>query len=88
MTGSAERQAFDSEIFEYWIPRLVADGMDINDVHTVRPQISSWNDWPGAWENVGEGHLALARERLAAGSTVTAGEAFVRASLCFHVGQV
>ena len=88
MTESTERQAFDSEIFEYWIPRLVADGMDINDVHTVRPQISSWNDWPGAWENVGEGHLALANERLAAGSTVTAGEAFVRASLCFHVGQV
>jgi 2,6-dihydroxypseudooxynicotine hydrolase len=88
MSVSEERQAFDSEIFEYWTPRLVADGMDVNDVNTVRPQVASWNDWPGAWEAVGEGHLALARERLAAGSRVTAGEAFVRASLCFHVGQV
>jgi len=88
MTGASERQAFDSEIFEYWIPRLVADGMDVNDVNTVRPQVASWDDWPGAWEAVGEGHLVLARERLAAGSGVTAGEAFVRASLCFHVGQV
>ena len=54
MSASSERQAFDSEIFEYWIPRLVADGMDINDVNTVRPQVSSWEDWPGAWEAVGE----------------------------------
>lgn len=88
MSVSAERQAFDSEIFEYWIPRLVADGMDINDVNTVRPQVSSWEDWPGAWEAVGERYLALAGERLAVASTVTAGEALVRASLCFHVGQV
>ena len=48
MSASSERQAFDSEIFEYWIPRLVADGMDINDVNIVRPQVSSWEDWPGA----------------------------------------
>lgn len=88
MTDSDARKAFDSEVFEYWIPRLVADGMDINDVQTVRPQVTSWDDWPGAWEAVGETHLALARERLSEGSTVTAGEAFVRASLCFHVGQV
>jgi 2,6-dihydroxypseudooxynicotine hydrolase len=88
MTGSDARKAFDSEVFEYWIPRLVADGMDINDVHTVRPQVTSWDDWPGAWEAVGESYLALARQRLADGGAVTAGEAFVRASLCFHVGQV
>ncbi len=88
MSGSDERQAFDSEIFEYWIPRLVADGMDVNDVNTVRPQISSWDDWPGAWEAVGDNYLNLARDRLAYGSAITAGDAFVRASLCFHVGQV
>lgn len=88
MSVSAESQGFDSEIFEYWIPRLVADGMDINDVQTVRPQVSSWADWPGAWDAVGETYLALGRQRLAEGSVVTGGEALVRASLCFHVGQV
>ena len=78
MSGSDERQAFDSEIFEYWIPRLVADGMDVNDVNTVRPQISSWDDWPGAWEAVGDNYLNLARDRLAYGSAISAGDAFVR----------
>lgn len=83
-----DNRAFDNEVFEYWIPRLVADGVDANDVQTVRPKVSGWDDWPGAWAEVANSHLALARDRLAAGSSVTAGEAFVRASLCFHVGQV
>ncbi len=88
MTGSDAEKAFDSEVFEYWIPRLVADGMDVKDVNKVRPQVASWDDWPGAWEKVGDTYLSLARERLSQGSAVSAGEAFVRASLCFHVGQV
>lgn len=88
MSANDARQAFDSEVFEYWIPRLVADGVDANDVQTVRPNVTSWDDWPGAWAEVASAHLAMARERLAGGSKVTAGEAFVRASLCFHVGQV
>jgi hypothetical protein len=88
MTGSDAEKAFDSEVFEYWIPRLVADGMDVKDVNKVLPQVASWDDWPGAWEKVGDTYLSLARERLSQGSAVSAGEAFVRASLCFHVGQV
>jgi 2,6-dihydroxypseudooxynicotine hydrolase len=88
MSATDDRQAFDNEVFDYWIPRLVADGVDANDVQMVRPNVTSWDDWPGAWAKVAEAHLSLARERLAAGSLVTAGEAFVRASLCFHVGQV
>ena len=79
---------FDAEIFDYWIPRLVADGVDANDVQTVRPHVSSWDDWPGAWSNVGNEYLKIADTRLSDKSTITASEAFVRASLCFHVGQV
>lgn len=86
--SDAANASFDSEVFEYWIPRLVADGVDANDVQAVRPNVKSWDDWPDAWAAVAERHLSLANERLAAGSRITAGEAFVRASLCFHVGQV
>lgn len=88
VTSPDERKDFDSEVVEYWIPRLVADGVDINDVLTVRCRVTSWDDWPAAWENVGESYLALGQQRLDDFGTVTAGEAFVRASLCFHVGQV
>ena len=79
---------FDTEVFNYWIPRLVADGVDANDIQAVRPNVANWRDWPVAWASVAEDNLNLARERLKAGHSVTAGDAFVRASLCFHVGQV
>ena len=79
---------FDTEIFDYWIPRLVADGIDANDIQTVRPHISGWDDWPGAWADLAEGYLRIADTRLAGQSGISAGEALVRASLCFHVGQV
>lgn len=88
MTTANGQPSFDDEIFEYWIPRLVADGVDANDIQSVRPHITNWDDWPVAWSVVADGHLNLAHTRLSEGSPVTAGEAFVRASLCYHVGQV
>jgi len=88
MTTATGQPSFDDEIFEYWIPRLVADGVDANDIQSVRPKITNWDDWPVAWSAVADQHYSLAHDRLSNGSLVTAGEAFVRASLCYHVGQV
>jgi 2,6-dihydroxypseudooxynicotine hydrolase len=80
--------AFTEEVFNYWIPRLVADGVDANDIVGVRAKVTDWAGWPDAWAAAGAGHYALAAERLASGHRITAGDALVRASLCYHVGQV
>ncbi len=79
---------FTDEVFNYWIPRLVADGVDANDIVGVRARVHGWPEWPEAWAQAGDAHRALAARRLAAGHRLTAGEALVRASLCYHVGQV
>jgi 2,6-dihydroxypseudooxynicotine hydrolase len=88
MTGEADTQAFTQELFEYWIPRLAADGVDVNDVLTVRARVSGWTDWPSAWADIGDGYRALAADRSAIGHDLSAGEALVRASLAYHCGQV
>ena len=80
--------AFTDEVFNYWIPRLVADGVDANDIVGVRAKVSGWDQWPDAWAKAGDAYKALAVERLAAGHRITAGDALVRSSLCYHVGQV
>lgn len=80
--------SFADEVFRYWIPRLLADGVDPNDIEPVRAKATDWQSWPGAWEAQGRAHLELAKERLAAGHKITAGEAYVRACLCFHFGQI
>jgi 2,6-dihydroxypseudooxynicotine hydrolase len=88
MAGETDAQAFTQELFEYWIPRLAADGVDVNDVLTVRARVTGWADWPAAWADIGDDYRALAATRLADGNGVSAGEALVRASLAYHCGQV
>ena len=80
MPADAKNDAFTDEVFNYWIPRLVADGVDANDIVGVRATVSDWAGWPEAWAKAGDAHQALASERLAAGHRITAGDAFVRAS--------
>lgn len=78
----------NAEVFQYWIPRLVADGVDPNDIEAVRTQVKLWEEWPKAWGERGDAHRAWAEECLAAGHRITAGEALVRATLCYHFGQI
>ena len=80
--------ALNAEVFQYWIPRLVADGVDPNDIEVVRAHVTRWEEWSKAWAERGDTHQAWARDRLAGGHRITAGEALVRASLCYHFGQI
>lgn len=80
--------AFTNELVRYWIPRLAADGVDYSDIEAVRTQVTTWEDWPRAWAERGTEHVAWARRCLAEGHRLTAGEALVRASLCYHFGQI
>ncbi len=88
MSSERDTQAFTQELFTYWIPRLAADGVDVNDVLTVRARVTGWTDWPAAWAEIGDDYRALAAARAADGHHVSGGEALVRASLAYHCGQV
>src|SRR5215216_1970179 len=58
-----------------WAPRMVSQGIEY------------WDEWLDEWCETGERHLSLAREAEQAGRRLTAGEAFVRAALCFHFAK-
>lgn len=85
---TTESDTFTTELFTYWIPRLAADGVDVNDVLTVRNRVTGWGDWPATWAAIGDDYRALAASRLSDGYSLSAGEALVRASLAYHCGQV
>jgi len=88
MAADTDTETFTAELFNYWIPRLAADGVDVNDVLTVRARVTGWDDWPATWAEIGDDYRALAAARLADGHGLSAGEALVRASLAYHCGQV
>jgi pimeloyl-ACP methyl ester carboxylesterase len=70
-----------------WAPRMVTQGIDYNDFVRTTARIERWEEWLDAWSETGELHLRLAHEAEDAGRTQTAGEAFVRAALCFHFAK-
>lgn len=69
------------------LPRLIGSGVDYNDAMGVISNMKEVADWSRGWEAVGERHEARGDAALAAGNTVTAGEAFFRAAISFHTGQ-
>jgi pimeloyl-ACP methyl ester carboxylesterase len=70
-----------------WAPRFVSQGVDFNDFLSTTATIERWEDWLGAWVETADVHRALAEEAEAAGNGRTAGEAYVRAALCYHFGK-
>jgi 2,6-dihydroxypseudooxynicotine hydrolase len=67
--------------------RMLADGMVLPDVVAARAEVKEWSEWCSFWMRRAGAHEALGEEALARGYRLSAGEHFVRASLCAHYGQ-
>jgi dienelactone hydrolase len=71
----------------HWRPRFVANGIDVNDFDETVAKTTDWKDWGPNWRAVGEVHEALGRDAEQHGRTISATEAYQRASWCFHLGK-
>ena len=74
-------------IFSHFVPRYIATGVDSNDLARLRARIGHWDDWCRVWSDAGAGHAKLAHEAADRGRRVTAAEAWLRASICYHYGK-
>ena len=70
-----------------WGSRLIANGVDYNDFRRVTGALERWEDWLDAWTATADGHREQAEAARAAGHLLSAGEAFVRAAVCFHFAK-
>ena len=69
-------------------PRIIAAGVDYNDLMRIVQRCESNNeDWGKVWEEFGGMHEGIGDEALREGRTITAGEAFARSTVYFHVAQ-
>src|SRR5581483_647296 len=50
-------------------------------------RIQTWAGWHDAWVATGDTHLAIAEEAESRGHLRTAGEAYLRAALCYHYAK-
>jgi pimeloyl-ACP methyl ester carboxylesterase len=72
---------------DHWGPRFIQAGVDANDFARTTARVERWEDWLGAWCGTAEEHVALARDAESAGRLTTAGEAWLRAAVCFHFAK-
>ena len=70
-----------------WGPRFTAQGVDPSDFARVTAPLEHWADWLDAWCANGDLHAELAREAEQAGRNLTAGEAWIQASLSYHFAK-
>jgi 2,6-dihydroxypseudooxynicotine hydrolase len=71
----------------HWAPRFTAQGVDPNDFASTTKDLDRWEQWLDAWCTTGDVHAALAREAETRGRRLSAGEAWVRAALCYHFAK-
>lgn len=74
-------------IFQHFTPRYVATGVDMSDLLRLRARIEDWSDWCRMWSETARMHEELALVALEKRRTVTAGQAFLRASICYHYAK-
>jgi len=71
----------------HWAPRLIQNGVDYNDMTATIARTETWADWLPQWSRTADEQAAFAREADAAGHTLTAGQAWRRASVNRHFGK-
>lgn len=72
---------------EHWAPRMIQNGVDYNDIVRTTARIDTWEQWLAEWSRTADEHEDYARESERVGRCRTAGEAWLRASVCRHFGK-
>jgi 2,6-dihydroxypseudooxynicotine hydrolase len=71
----------------HWGSRFIANGIDYNDFVRTTASIDTWDRWLEAWTETAQVHLSLAEEAEARHGSRSAGEAYLRAAVCFHFSK-
>ena len=82
-----EKDARVQSAIANWAPRFITQGVDYNDFARTTSRVATWSEWLDAWCATGDMHAGLAREAESAGRGLSAGEAYVRAAVCYHFSK-
>ncbi len=70
-----------------WAPRFTSQGVDYNDFFRTTSRVEKWGDWCREWVVTGDVHHDLAVKAEAGGNSISAGETYINAALCYHFGK-
>src|SRR6266700_1624647 len=85
--SKSEKDSRVEAAISHWAPRFVANGVPLVDFQEVTAGVSRWEDWCSAWSARAAVHEQMGNKALAGGHTISAGEHFTRAAVCYHFGK-
>lgn len=71
-------------VVKQWKPRMLAAGVDHNNLERILSSIESWNQWRAVWSESGDEHMKNGDEAFENKNYVTAGAFYRRAALAYH----
>ena len=71
----------------HWALRFVSNGVELGAFQSTINRIERWDEWCAEWGATARHYEELAEAAEARGETLTAGESWVRAAICWHFGK-
>lgn len=72
---------------KHWALRFVSNGVELGAFQSTIHRIERWDQWCAEWAVTARHYEEIAEAAEARGDTLTAGESWVRAALCWHFGK-
>jgi dienelactone hydrolase len=72
---------------KHWALRFVSNGVELGAFQSTLQRIQTWDRWCAEWGATANRYEGVAEAAEARGDRLTAGEAWVRASICWHFGK-
>ena len=87
MTGRAVQDERVAAAAAHWGLRFVSNGVELGMFQATLARIETWDSWCEEWGRSARVYERLAEQAEGRGDSVTAGQAWVRAALCWHFGK-
>ena len=71
----------------HWSLRFVSNGVELGTFQSTLARIASWDRWCAEWGASARRYEDIAEEASARGEAETAGQAWLRAAMCWHFGK-
>jgi 2,6-dihydroxypseudooxynicotine hydrolase len=72
---------------KHWALRFVSNGVELGAFQSTLQRIERWERWCAEWGVTAQHYEAVAAAAESRGDTLTAGESWIRAAMCWHFGK-
>ncbi len=72
---------------KHWALRFVSNGVELGAFQSTLQRVESWDRWCAEWGVTARHYEEVAAAAESRGHTLTAGESWVRAAMCWHFGK-